>query len=72
MHLQVQLREGDLSWPDFEARASKTDGFTPHAADVNEITNILFSSGTTGEIFISSGRGKSLTPDVLMRPLLDA
>ena len=52
LHLQVQLREGDLSWSDFEARASKTDGFTSHAADVNEITNILFSSGTTGEIFV--------------------
>ncbi len=40
------LREGDLSWDDF---LSDNDAFQAVACDPDDATNILFSSGTTGE-----------------------
>ncbi len=45
----MSLREGDLAWGDFLARVEPLGTLRPHAADANEVTNILFSSGTTGE-----------------------
>jgi acetyl-CoA synthetase len=44
--LQVPLRDGDLSWDLFLAA---DDSFTPLPRDPEDLTNILFSSGTTGE-----------------------
>jgi acetyl-CoA synthetase len=44
--LQVPLREGHLSWESFLAA---DDSFTPLPRDPEDLTNILFSSGTTGE-----------------------
>jgi acetyl-CoA synthetase len=40
------LRDGDVAWDDFLADDER---FDPHVADPAEMTNILFSSGTTGE-----------------------
>jgi acetyl-CoA synthetase len=40
------LRAGDLTWDRFLAREER---FAPHLADPREHTNILFSSGTTGD-----------------------
>ena len=42
----TKLRPGDLDWRDF---LSRSDQFESYAADPHEPTNILFSSGTTGE-----------------------
>ncbi|MBW4623115.1 MAG: AMP-binding protein [Cyanosarcina radialis HA8281-LM2] len=42
----VDLRSGDLAWNDF---LSTSDRFEAVAADPSDRTNILFSSGTTGE-----------------------
>lgn len=48
--LQVQLREGDISFADFLSKAPAAHGNQlPHIADAYETCNILFSSGTTGE-----------------------
>jgi acyl-coenzyme A synthetase/AMP-(fatty) acid ligase len=45
----VALRPGDVTWADFLASGeSNAPGFEPHVADPDEITNVLFSSGTTG------------------------
>jgi acetyl-CoA synthetase len=43
--LAVELRAGDLSWEEFLADSEE---FAAIACDPGEITNILFSSGTTG------------------------
>ena len=45
-HLAVELRQGDLSWEDF---LSDREQFAAIGADPEAYTNILFSSGTTGE-----------------------
>jgi acetyl-CoA synthetase len=45
--LALGLREGDRSWDDFLALA-KGDPM-PHIADAEATTNVLFSSGTTGD-----------------------
>ena len=45
--LSVTLREGDLSWSDFLAGA-KEGPFHVETSPAEGITNILFSSGTTG------------------------
>ncbi|ERN05891.1 probable acyl-activating enzyme 17, peroxisomal isoform X1 [Amborella trichopoda] len=47
----VELREGDLSWDEFLARVKHdgTNDYTPVEKPVESFTNILFSSGTTGE-----------------------
>eukprot|EP00884_Botryococcus_braunii_P002914 jgi/Botrbrau1/12623/Bobra.0169s0150.1 len=47
--LQEPLRPGDFSWDDFLAQVPELASFEPHVADPYEVTNILFSSGTTGE-----------------------
>jgi acetyl-CoA synthetase len=44
--LSATLRDGDLSWESFLA-ADET--FTPLPRNPDDVTNILFSSGTTGE-----------------------
>jgi len=44
--LAVPLRAGDRSWAEFIAQEAP---FTPHLAGPEHVTNILFSSGTTGE-----------------------
>jgi acetyl-CoA synthetase len=41
-----KLRSGDLDWRGF---VSENERFEPYLADPHEPTNILFSSGTTGE-----------------------
>ncbi|MEJ2189524.1 MAG: AMP-binding protein, partial [Acidobacteriota bacterium] len=41
-----ELREGDVLWPDF---LSESTGFRTRATDPAAVTNILFSSGTTGD-----------------------
>ncbi|XP_014523507.1 probable acyl-activating enzyme 18, peroxisomal [Vigna radiata var. radiata] len=50
----VQLREQDLSWKGFISSANQTqnsrsDYYSPSYQSVDSITNILFSSGTTGD-----------------------
>lgn len=46
----VELRPGDLDWRQFCALAERTERAQPYViADVEAPTNILFSSGTTGE-----------------------
>ncbi|CAL8471383.1 g10925 [Coccomyxa elongata] len=47
--LQVSLRRGDVSWEDFLKAAPPHGSFQAHVADASDVTNILFSSGTTGE-----------------------
>ncbi len=47
--LSVDLRPGDLGWEDFFAGVEEDPSFTAHTASLDEPTNILFSSGTTGE-----------------------
>lgn len=44
--LQVELRDKDLSWESF---LSDGTTFDPHLSSPNDETNILFSSGTTGD-----------------------
>ncbi|KAI8464379.1 MAG: hypothetical protein J3K34DRAFT_388561 [Monoraphidium minutum] len=50
---RLQLRPGDASWAEFLAGpgggAGAVAAFAPRMADAQETTNILFSSGTTGE-----------------------
>lgn len=47
---QVTLRPGDVAWADFLAAGedAAARGFEPHVADPDDVTNVLFSSGTTG------------------------
>lgn len=47
--LQVQLREGDMSYEDFLSQADAEGQVAPHVADAYDTCNILFSSGTTGQ-----------------------
>mmetsp|Transcript_17524 Transcript_17524/g.48917 ORF Transcript_17524/g.48917 Transcript_17524/m.48917 type:complete len:222 (-) Transcript_17524:972-1637(-) len=49
--IQVELRPGDMTWSQFKA-ADASMGLSmqpPHITDAYSVTNILFSSGTTGE-----------------------
>ncbi|KAK8443897.1 hypothetical protein SEVIR_9G046600v4 [Setaria viridis] len=49
-YLGVTLRNGDMSWKDFLSRAAgRSSIYSPAYQSVDAITNILFSSGTTGE-----------------------
>ncbi|MEZ4432390.1 MAG: AMP-binding protein [bacterium] len=52
-HVADELREGDVTWAAFvDGVDHNRDGaarFTPHLPDAHEASNILFSSGTTGE-----------------------
>ncbi len=47
---QVTLRPGDVAWADFLAAGedAAARAFEPHVADPDDVTNVLFSSGTTG------------------------
>ncbi|KAL4278626.1 hypothetical protein GQ457_03G018650 [Hibiscus cannabinus] len=47
----IKLRNGDFSWPDFIERVKKFKGNVFKAVEqpIEAFTNILFSSGTTGE-----------------------
>jgi acyl-coenzyme A synthetase/AMP-(fatty) acid ligase len=46
----VSLRPGDMAWADFLAAAPPHgNDFCAHVADAYDVTNILFSSGTTGQ-----------------------
>ncbi|KAK2384294.1 putative CoA ligase ccl12 [Trifolium repens] len=48
----VKLREQDLSWKDFLSSgrpSSRSDHYSPVYQPVDSVTNILFSSGTTGD-----------------------
>ena len=47
--LQVPLREGDISFDEFLAASPPHAEVEPVIGDVDVISNILFSSGTTGE-----------------------
>lgn len=50
--VQVQLRNQDLSWKDFLASVShlpRPDYYFPVYQYIDSVTNILFSSGTTGD-----------------------
>ena len=49
-HTQVELRAGDVPWAEFLAGAEAPASLqVPHVADASqEVTNIIFSSGTTG------------------------
>lgn len=45
----MALRPGDVTWADFLASGEgNAPSFEPHVADPDELTNVLFSSGTTG------------------------
>ncbi|MEL6349196.1 MAG: AMP-binding protein, partial [Myxococcota bacterium] len=46
--LSVQLREGDVSWTTFLSQG-RSALLSPHISDASATTNILFSSGTTGD-----------------------
>lgn len=49
--LRLALRDGDEAWGQFltgpGGAAAEVAAFSPRVADAHEITNILFSSGTT-------------------------
>ncbi|OQU90801.1 probable acyl-activating enzyme 18, peroxisomal isoform X2 [Sorghum bicolor] len=46
----ITLRNGDMSWKDFLSRAAgRSSSYSPVYQSVDALTNILFSSGTTGE-----------------------
>ncbi|RZC74751.1 hypothetical protein C5167_050231 [Papaver somniferum] len=51
--ISVELRDDDLAWPTFVERAKYSNsgniGFTAVGQPIEAFTNILFSSGTTGE-----------------------
>ncbi|KAF8669190.1 hypothetical protein HU200_051520 [Digitaria exilis] len=49
-NLGVTLRNGDMSWKDFLSRAAQRSSiYFPVYQSADALTNILFSSGTTGE-----------------------
>ncbi|CAL0329664.1 unnamed protein product [Lupinus luteus] len=45
----VQLREQDLSWKSFLSSGRQSHHFSPMYQPIDSVTNILFSSGTTGD-----------------------
>ncbi|KAK4726763.1 hypothetical protein R3W88_031680 [Solanum pinnatisectum] len=49
--LSIELRDGDISWPDFLDRVKDSKGleFVAVEQPIVAFTNILFSSGTTGD-----------------------
>ncbi|KAL6341149.1 hypothetical protein AAG906_032265 [Vitis piasezkii] len=50
--VDVQLREQDLSWKDFLSHADhlpRPNNYSPVYQPIDAVTNILFSSGTTGD-----------------------
>ena len=44
----MTLRPGDASWAEFLQAAPAHSAFQAHVSDAYDVTNILFSSGTTG------------------------
>ncbi|WVZ60932.1 hypothetical protein U9M48_010886 [Paspalum notatum var. saurae] len=49
-YLGIKLRSGDISWKDFLSRAAgRLSIYSPVYQSVDAVTNILFSSGTTGD-----------------------
>ena len=48
MLAQVRLRPGDMSFAQLLDSASADSQVQAHIADAYDVTNILFSSGTTG------------------------
>ncbi|KAK3037046.1 hypothetical protein RJ639_031620 [Escallonia herrerae] len=51
-NVNIELREQDLSWKDFLSRAHnlpRPHDFSPVYQPIESMTNILFSSGTTGD-----------------------
>lgn len=50
-NLSIELRDGDISWPDFLDRVKDFKGleFVAVEQPIDAFTNILFSSGTTGD-----------------------
>ena len=56
----MKLRQGDISWEDFIGNVPYDASVEPHISDAYDVTNILFSSGTTGELMclavLSAGR----------------
>ena len=61
--LQVPLREGDISFDAFLAASPPHAEVEPVIGDVDVTSNILFSSGTTGETCWTAVHNKSLTLD---------
>ena len=47
---QAELRPGDVAWPDFMASGEEAGPTALHVADADDVSNVLFSSGTTGVI----------------------
>ncbi|KAL4429392.1 hypothetical protein ABPG77_005166 [Micractinium sp. CCAP 211/92] len=47
--LQVELRQGDMSWGTFLEAAAAPSEVVAHVAGAEDLTNVIFSSGTTGE-----------------------
>ncbi|KAG8061353.1 hypothetical protein GUJ93_ZPchr0003g17341 [Zizania palustris] len=48
--LEVALRDGDMTWKDFiSCSAGRSSIYSPVYQSADALTNILFSSGTTGE-----------------------
>lgn len=48
-HSQVELRQGDMSWGTFLEAAAAPSEIAAHMAGAEDLTNIIFSSGTTGK-----------------------
>ena len=46
----MELRKGDLSWDAFLRLSKGVPLAMVHVADAYDVTNILFSSGTTGTL----------------------
>ena len=46
--LQVELRSQDLSWEHFLGAVPPSPPLRAHVADGEEVTGVIFSSGTTG------------------------
>lgn len=61
-HPQVDLRRQDLSWERFLGAVPEPTSITAHVVDAAEITNILFSSGTTGWCLCLSCAGACCRP----------
>ncbi|MEE2828606.1 MAG: AMP-binding protein [Myxococcota bacterium] len=47
--VNLPLRDGDFTWEGFRAQGATEDHFEPCVLPADTATNILFSSGTTGE-----------------------
>jgi acyl-coenzyme A synthetase/AMP-(fatty) acid ligase len=50
--VQAELQPQDMAWREFLAGGQKGDGFRAKNYDSEAATNILFSSGTTGDALL--------------------